>query len=68
VTFLIDVIFFFTFALTQETVLVYASKFARENPQVLDNIVAEAHENDKLWIQSIMSMMKEKVYPFGEIT
>ena len=46
--------------------MAYSSKFARENPKVLDEIVAQSDEKDKMWIQNHINMMKNKVYPFDE--
>ena len=64
---MINLMLFFVFILIKETLMVYSSKFARENPQILDRIVEQANEKDKAWTQDHMNMMKNKVYPFEEI-
>ena len=62
------VIFFSSFQLLKETLMVYASKFARENPQFLDQIVEQASDGDKEWALNHTNMMKNKIYPFNDIT
>ena len=64
----INLVLFFVFLVLNETLMLYSSKFAREHPQVLDEIAQKADDKYKEWTQNHMNMMKQRVYPFQEIT
>lgn len=51
----------------KDTLMAYSSKFAKANPQVLNEILEKTEEKDAVWTQNHINLMKEKEYPFEEI-